>query len=103
MDCGCGNSVVSSSDSSGGNISGLPTLVKAIQKAGGITQSANLQEVELIRLLPGNRNEYKTSKLNLVDLIFKGARNNNPFLFDGDIIKLKKSVQFCWILFQLKN
>ena len=83
--------ITSSIDSSGGNISGLPTLVKAIQKAGGITQSANLQEVELIRLLPGNRNEYKTSKLNLVDLIFKGARNNNPFLFDGDIIKLKKS------------
>ena len=75
----------------GSNISGMPTLVKAIQKAGGITQSANLQEVELIRLLPGNKNEYKTSKVNLIDLIFKGARNNNPFLFDGDIIKLKQS------------
>mgnify|MGYP001346710269 CR=1 FL=1 len=75
----------------GSNISGMPTLVKAIQKAGGITQSANLKEVELIRLLPGNKNEYKTSKLNLINLIFKGARNNNPFLFDGDIIKLKES------------
>ena len=42
-------------------------------------------------MLPGNNNAYKTSKLNLIDLIFKGARNNNPFLFDGDIIKLKKS------------
>ena len=42
-------------------------------------------------MLPGNKNEYKTSKLNLIDLIFKGARNNNPFLFDGDIIKLKES------------
>ena len=69
----------------------MPTLVKAIQKAGGITQSANLKEVELIRLLPGNKNEYKTTKLNLINLIFKGARNNNPFLFDGDIVKLKKS------------
>ena len=83
--------ITSNVDGTSSNISGLPTLIKAIQKAGGITQSANLKEVELIRLLPGNKNEYKTSKLNLIDLIFKGARNNNPFLFDGDIIKLKKS------------
>ena len=83
--------ITSSIDSAGSNISGMPTLVKAIQKAGGITQSANLTEVELIRLLPGNKNEYKTTKLNLINLIFKGARNNNPFLFDGDIIKLRKS------------
>ncbi len=83
--------ITSNVNSSNSNISGMPTLIKAIQKAGGITQSANLKEVELIRLLPGNKNEYKTSKLNLINLIFKGARNNNPFLFDGDIIKLKKS------------
>ena len=83
--------ITSSIDSAGSNISGMPTLVKAIQKAGGITQSANLTEVELIRLLPGNENEYKTTKLNLINLIFEGARDNNPFLFDGDIIKLKKS------------
>ncbi len=81
----------SSVDGLNSSITGLPTLIKAIQRAGGITQSANLKEVELIRLLPGNKNEYKTSKLNLIDLIFKGARNNNPYLFDGDIIKLKKS------------
>ncbi len=83
--------IKSAIDSKDSNISGMPTLIKAIQKAGGITQSADLKEVELIRLLPGNLNEYKTSKLNLIDLIFKGAMNNNPFLFDGDIIKLKKS------------
>ena len=83
----------SSLDSVGGNIPGMPTVIKAIQRAGGITQSADLKKVELIRLLPGNNNEYKTSELNLVDLIFKGARNNNPFLFDGDIIKLKKSIE----------
>jgi len=83
--------ITSGISSSSSNIPGMPTLIKAIQKAGGITQSANLQEVELIRLLPGNKNEYKTSKLNLINLIFKGAMNNNPYLFDGDIIKLKKS------------
>ena len=41
-------------------------------------------------MLPGNKNEYKTSKLNLINLIFEGAFNNNLF-FDGDIIKLKKT------------
>ena len=40
--------ITSSIDASGDSISGLPTLVKAIQKAGGITQSANLKEVELV-------------------------------------------------------
>ena len=84
--------ITSSIDSSGANISGLPTVVKAIQKAGGITQSANLKEVELVRLLPGDKNEYKTTKLNLINLIFNGARDNNPFLFDGDIIKLKNQL-----------
>ena len=66
-------SAVNSSDT---NISGMPTLVKAIQKAGGITQSANLKEVELIRLLPCNKNEYKISKLNLIDLIFEVCPRN---------------------------
>ncbi len=85
--------IKSSIDTSGESIPGMPTLIKAIQKAGGITQSADLKEVELIRLLPGNKDEYKISKLNLIDLIFNGARNNNPYLFDGDIIKLKKSTE----------
>ena len=48
----------------------MPTLIKAIQKAGGITQSADLKEVELIRLLPGNKNDYKISKLNLIRFDF---------------------------------
>ncbi len=85
--------ISSAIDSSSSNISGMPTLIKAIQKAGGITQSANLKEVELTRLLPGNKNEYKTSKINLIALIFNGVMSNNPYLFDGDIIKLKKSTE----------
>lgn len=68
---------------------GLPSLVSAIKSAGGITQEANLKEVELARVLPGN-NEYKTTQLDLIDLIFKGKKQNNPYLFDGDIITFKK-------------
>ena len=72
-------------------IKNLPTLVSAIKNAGGITQDTNLKEVELLRLLPGNKNEYKSTVIDLVDLIFDGKNQNNPYLFDGDIIKLKKT------------
>ena len=87
---------LSNNDSSNSNVidlgsSGLPTLVSAIKSAGGITQDTNLKEVELVRLLPGNNNEYKKTELNLVDLIFEGKKQNNPYLFDGDIIRFKKA------------
>ncbi len=72
-------------------VQGLPTFVSAIKSAGGITQNANLKEVELLRLLPGNKNEYKKTRLNLLDLIFEGKKQNNPYLFDGDIIKFKQA------------
>ena len=87
--------LIPGSDSDLSNInlgySGLPNLVSAIKSAGGITQDTNLREVELVRLLPGNNNEYKTTELNLVDLIFEGKKQNNPYLFDGDIIRFKKA------------
>ena len=72
-------------------VGGIPTLVSAVKFAGGITQDANLKEVELVRLLPGNKGAQKKTELNLVDLIFKGKKQNNPYLFDGDIIKFKKA------------
>tara|TARA_A100001011_G_C14286415_1_gene833951 strand:- start:1138 stop:2277 length:1140 start_codon:yes stop_codon:yes gene_type:complete len=72
-------------------ISGLPTLVNAIQKAGGITNSSNLKEVSLKRRIPGEGYKYKHTDLNLVDLIFEGKQINNPYLMDGDIIELKKA------------
>ena len=71
--------------------SGIPTLIDAIQKAGGITQKANLKEVNLHRKLPGNDNLYKKTKINLLDLIFKGDQTQNPYLFDGDIIKINEA------------
>ena len=73
------------------SVRGLPTVVDAIQKAGGITQVANLRDVLLQRRLPGNKHQYKQASLNLIDLIVSGNHVNNPFLFDGDIIHLKKA------------
>ena len=49
---------------------GLPTLVDAIAKAGGITAVADLRSVMLQRRLPGEAGAYKRTRLNLLALIF---------------------------------
>ena len=71
--------------------SGMPTVVDAIQIAGGIKQMANLKEVKLLRKLPGYKSQYKTTSLDLFSAIFEGQQDQNLYLFDGDIIKLSKS------------
>ncbi|MCR8538809.1 MAG: SLBB domain-containing protein [Prochlorococcus marinus CUG1439] len=69
----------------------FPNLVDAIQLAGGITNNTNLKEITLIRKIPGEKKELKKAKLNFIDLIKKGDQSQNPYLFDGDIIKLEKA------------
>ena len=71
----------------------LPTIIDAIQKAGGITQNTNLKEVIISRKLPGKKISYKEGKVNLLDLIFNGDHIQNTILYDGDIIKLKKAIK----------
>ena len=66
-------------------------VVDAIQKAGGITQSANIKSVMIKRKLPGKEFEYKNTSLNLKNLILKGDMSQNIYLFDGDIIEVKKA------------
>ena len=75
-------------------ISGVPTVVDAIQKAGGITKNANLKKITLKRKLPGNKNEYKSANLNLQLLLLEGDQIQNPFIFDGDIILVEKADNF---------
>ena len=72
-------------------ISGLPTLVDAIQKAGGITDQADLRQVVLQRRLPGDRPLFKRTRLNLLALVFDGDQAQNPLLFDGDTIRVIKA------------
>ena len=66
------------------------TVVDAIQKAGGVTPESNLSEVKILRKLPGG-NDFKIANLNLLDLLMKGDNSQNPFLLDGDVIKLSKA------------
>lgn len=69
-------------------ITGLPTLVDAIQKAGGVTDLADLRQVMLQRRLPGEPPRFKRATVNLIDLVFEGDLQQNPLLFDGDTIRV---------------
>ncbi len=78
-------------------------LVKAIQESGGVNNKANLKEVNILRKLSGQNNEYKEAKLNLIDLIFEGDLSQNIPLFDGDIIKINKASELPKELIKLSN
>lgn len=73
------------------SITGVPTLVDAIQKAGGVTGEADLRQVVLRRRLPGDQLRYRRTTVDLLALIQQGDQINNPILFDGDIIQLPTS------------
>ena len=78
-------------------------MVKALQVSGGINNNANLKEVNVLRKLSGQNNEYKETKLNLIDLIFEGDLSQNIPLFDGDIIKINKAGELSKELIKLSN
>lgn len=67
-------------------ISGLPTVVTAIQKAGGLTLNADLTNVTLERRLPGDSQQLRQAQLDLAALLQRGDKRQNPFVFDGDTI-----------------
>ncbi|WP_255087428.1 SLBB domain-containing protein [Synechococcus sp. Tobar12-5m-g] len=70
---------------------GLPTVVSAIQKAGGITLNSNIRSVTLRRKLPGLSNEVKQVTLDLARLLQNGNLSQNPFVFDGDTITVARA------------
>ena len=72
-------------------VPGLPTVVSLIQKAGGITLNANLNDVRLRRRIPGDRNQLREVQLNLVALLQQGDKRQNPFLFDGDTLIISRA------------
>ena len=73
------------------DLKGPPTIIEAIQKSGGITQFANLTEIEITRKLPGFSGEYKKAKVNLLEAILEGNHEYNIFLFDKDKIYVPKA------------
>lgn len=77
----------------GTTISGLPTVVDALQKAGGVTLNANLRDVLLQRRLPGEQPRFKQAGLDLLALLRAGDQLQNPYLFDGDTIRIGRADQ----------
>ncbi len=74
-----------------GMIKETPTLLDALTKAGGVTSQTNLRDVEVIRTFYDEEKSLKKTSLNLVDIITKGDQSQNIFLYDGDIVTLKKA------------
>lgn len=72
-------------------MSGLPTVVNAIQKAGGITLNADLTQVRLRRRQAGSAAFQTETPLNLMALLTQGDQSQNPFLFDGDSLVIERS------------
>ncbi|MGI0488914.1 SLBB domain-containing protein [Pantanalinema rosaneae CENA516] len=64
----------------------LPTLTEAIQKAGGITEQADLRQVKLIRVRRSGADE--TFQINLWELLRSGDLRQDTTLRDGDSIVL---------------
>jgi len=66
------------------------TVVDAIQKSGGLTFESDITNISLYRKVPGAKGEMKKTNLDLLNMIRTGDQSNNPFLFDGDVIKIVK-------------
>ena len=73
------------------SLSGLPTVVTAIQKAGGLTLNADLTSVRLQRRLPRVQSQLREAIIDLASLLQHGDKSQNPFLFDGDTIIIGKA------------
>lgn len=72
----------------------LPTLIQALQRAGGVTRSANLRQVEIRRLQAGQPEQRLT--LNLWDLMQQGSLPQNLPLQDGDTILIPALTGIDW-------
>ncbi len=66
---------------------GWPTVVEAIQKSGGITSRGDIRNIEVRR---ANTPE-KSIKLNYWSALKSGTPTYNPYIYDGDSIKIFKA------------
>ena len=70
----------------------FPTVFDAIRTAQGITPYSDLGQVQVIRRRAiGLGGGYMKTDLNFLSLITEGDESNNIRLFDGDVLKIRKS------------
>lgn len=70
---------------------GWPTLVDAIQKAGGITNKGDLRNVNLIRK-KNNSPENETIKVNYWETLNQGKPIKNYYIYDGDTVRISRII-----------
>ncbi len=66
------------------------TLIDAIKEANGITPYSNLLNINLKRKI-SNSDRFKQINLNLLSVLQDGDQLNNPYLLDGDVIRISKT------------
>lgn len=69
---------------------GWPTLVDAVQKAGGITATANLSDVVLIRQGARPESPKTTFRFDFLATLLGQSQTVNPLLMDGDTVQVSK-------------
>ena len=85
-------------------VPGLPTIIDAIKKAGGITKNTDLSNIELKRKLPKSFSKsHQIININLIRLLLNGDHKQNLLLLDGDIIKIGKTDNLNIKQFQLSR
>lgn len=70
---------------------GWPTLVDAVQRAGGITAVADLSDVVLVRPSGVSGVEPLEYRFDFLSAIIDGTRTVNPLLVDGDMIRVARA------------
>jgi polysaccharide export outer membrane protein len=70
--------------------SGWPTLVDAVQRAGGITGTADLSNVTLVRRSGDIMAPQSTYQFDFLSTLTGEGRTTNPLLMDGDTIEVAK-------------
>lgn len=74
--------------------SGLPTVTRLVQLAGGITQSADIRSIQVRRLQGENQNEPIVFEVNLWDLVRSGDLRQDVLLRDQDMIFIPTASTF---------
>lgn len=73
-------------------LGGIPRVVTAIQKAGGISPNADIRRV-LLRRVVGQSGAQKQTFVDLSQLFLMGNQFQNPVLFDGDTVIVGRATE----------
>ena len=90
------NQLASTASGTGGPViqtSGWPTLVDAVQKAGGITAHGDLRRVTILRPTAGPGSAVRTVQYNFLQVLETGGPTVNPLLYDGDSVLIPRAEQ----------